>query len=129
MQLNFNLFKSQIFITLLMLMFLNACGGSDTATPAKAPDILDTFSPVITLNGENSITLALNDIYSELGASATDNIDGSVEVVISGSVAISILGSYTLTYTATDSANNASFITRIVEVVLPADTTPPVITL
>jgi len=108
-------------------MFLSACGGSDTATETQSP--ADTTAPIITLNGDSNITLTLNENYNEQGASATDDRDGSVEVVISGTVDASTLDSYTITYTATDNANNTSNITRTVEVVLPPDTTAPVITL
>jgi len=120
-----NLYNFRIFITLLMLTFLTACGGSGTETP----NIPDTTPPVITLNGESSITLLLNEIYSELGASAIDNRDSTVEVVVSGTVDTSTLGSYTIMYTATDRANNSSSTIRTVEVVIPPDTTAPIITL
>ena len=105
---------------MLIVTLLMACGGSKTP---------DTTPPVITLNGNSIITLFLNDSYNELGASAIDDRDGRIGVVISGSVDINVLGSYTITYSATDNAENIQRITRTVVVVLPPDTTPPVITL
>jgi len=108
-----------------MLTFLTACGGSETETP----DTHDIIAPVITLNGDSSITLFLNETYNELGASATDDRDGIVDVTIEGSVDSATLGNFTITYSATDDADNNTSITRIVVVVLPLDITPPIITL
>ncbi|RUM72172.1 MAG: hypothetical protein DSZ09_01885, partial [Sulfurovum sp.] len=84
--------------------------------------------PVITLNG-GDVTLTVGDTYTEQGATATDDRDGNVEVTISGNVDTTTAGVYTVTYTATDTADNNATETRTVTVTLPADTTPPVITL
>jgi len=94
-------------------------------------DILDTLAPVITLIGANPITLIEGSQYIELGASAIDDKDDHVEVNISGSVDVETVGVYTVTYTATDKAGNASSLERIVKVVSGAtpDTTKPVILL
>jgi len=89
----------------------------------------DTTSPVITLNGDSSITMFLNETYNELGASATDNTDGTVQVVISGTVDISTLGNYIVIYTGTDSAGNTSSVIRTIIVVEPPDISAPIITL
>ena len=43
--------------------------------------------------------------------------DGVVDVVVTGSVDITTAGTYTLTYTATDSVGNTAEITRIVTVI------------
>ncbi len=89
----------------------------------------DTIPPVITLKGDANITLKVGDTYTEAGATAVDDRDGNVSVDVSGSVDTSKVGTYTLTYTAKDKANNTSQKSRVVHVVLPTDTTPPVITL
>ena len=110
-----------------MLMFLTACGGSTDNDVTVTPP--DTTPPVITLNGDITITLFIDENNDELGANANDDRDGTVEVIISGAVDTSTLGNYTLTYTASDSAGNIASVTRIVNVVLPPDTTPPAITI
>jgi len=92
-------------------------------TPTSEVDITP---PVITLNGENSITIALGIAYTEEGASAVDETDGNVTVAISGTVDVDTMDAYTISYTATDAANNSSTTTRTIYVV---DATPPVITL
>ncbi|MDQ7046720.1 MAG: DUF5011 domain-containing protein [Sulfurovum sp.] len=43
--------------------------------------------------------------YTELGATATDDRDATVSVAVSRSVDVDTVGAYTITYSATDSAN------------------------
>jgi major membrane immunogen (membrane-anchored lipoprotein) len=125
MQALVNVFSSKITI-IILLSFLVACGGSDSE---PTPPVPDANAPVITLNGEANVTLFLNDSYTEQGATAVDDRDGTVEVVITGSVDTSNPGTYTISYSATDNAGNNSSVERTVNVVLPPDTTAPVITL
>ena len=89
----------------------------------------DTTLPVITLVGSSQETITQNQSYTEQGASATDNLDGAVNVTISGSVNTSTVGTYTITYSATDRAGNTSTETRTVTVNALPDTEAPVITL
>jgi beta-glucosidase len=110
----------------LCFSLLTACGGGGSSVPPTvvAPD---TAAPVITLNGDASVQLNEGEAYEEQGATAQDNVDGSVDVVVSGEVG-SEPGVYTITYTATDAAGNSSQTTREVTV-LAVDTMPPLITL
>ncbi|WP_111683126.1 immunoglobulin-like domain-containing protein [Winogradskyella tangerina] len=91
----------------------------------------DTEAPVITLNGASTINLDLGDTYTELGATATDNVDGNLtsSIVVGGdTVNTNVVGSYVVTYNVSDTAGNAATeVTRTVNV--NPDTTPPVITL
>jgi hypothetical protein len=73
----------------------------------------DTTAPQITLNGDATYPLALDIDYIEPGAIATDDRDGQVDVTVSGSVG-STIGTYDVTYTATDAAGNSSSVTRTV---------------
>ncbi len=86
------------------------------ASFARTVTLIDVTPPVLVLNGEANITLEQNANYIELGATATDNSDGNISVEISGSVDTSREGSYTLTYTATDSSGNSASVTRVVTV-------------
>lgn len=83
----------------------------------------DTEKPVIKLFGDEKITLNVDDEYEELGAIATDNIDGDItsKIKISGKVDTSMVGSYTITYTVSDSSKNKSSKKRIVEVIEEED--------
>jgi hypothetical protein len=81
----------------------------------------DTTPPVVTLNGAATQTISLQGTYTELNASANDDVDGAVTPVISGTVNVNLTGTYTITYTATDKAGNAGTATRTVKVVNDAD--------
>lgn len=78
----------------------------------------DRVAPVISLNGESSVQLAAGQEYVEMGATASDDIDGDLteQVTISGSVNTSVVGTYSLTYTATDRATNNASVQRSVQV-------------
>jgi hypothetical protein len=88
---------------------------------------LDVTAPAVTLTGPSSITLECPGPYIEQGATVTDDCDLALSASITGSVDVHRVGTYTLTYAATDAAGNTSTpVTRTVNMV---DTTPPVITL
>ena len=61
------------------------------------------------------MAIAFGNTYSEPGVSATDLVDGTVSVSSSGIVG-SALGTYTLSYTASDSAGNSTQVIRTVTV-------------
>lgn len=56
----------------------------------------DTTLPVISLNGSSSVTVIQNETYSDAGATATDDRDGTVVVTTTGSVKTSTVGTYTI---------------------------------
>ena len=78
----------------------------------------DTTAPVITVLGDNPATVEQGAIYTDAGATA----DGGETVTTSGTVDTSTVGAYTLTYSATDAANNTGTATRTVNVVAPSNT-------
>jgi beta-glucanase (GH16 family) len=82
----------------------------------------DTTAPQITLNSYAIYPLAFDDNYIEPGAIATDDRDGEIVVTVSGVVG-STIGSYDLTYTATDTAGNSSSVTRTIIVDIPPSIT------
>ena len=92
---------------------------------------VDKVPPIITLKGKSTVTIVQGSQYTDAGATARDNVDGTVKVVRTGQVNTSKLGTYTIIYTATDKAGNKATKKRTVKVVkkVVADTTPPVITL
>ena len=87
----------------------------NTATKTRTVTVADTTDPVITLNGDATVTVEQGTAYTDAGASATDAADSDVELVLSGSVEAAV-GTYTLTYTATDDAGNSAVVTRTVNV-------------
>jgi hypothetical protein len=108
----------------------------NTATLLRIVNVIviippDTTEPVIILIGDNPVTVEQNTTYTDAGATASDAVDGTVSVISSGTVDTSVVGSYTITYTSTDVAGNTATLLRIVNVIviIPPDTTEPVITL
>jgi hypothetical protein len=75
-------------------------------------NLLDTEAPVITLLGDNPINIEVGTPYTEAGATS----DGGETVTISGTVDISVVGTYTISYSATDLAGNTGTATRTVNV-------------
>jgi len=104
-----------------MTILLTACGGGGGGGT-------DTTKPVITILGDNPATVVLNTGYTDAGATAVDDVDGNVTVTGSGAVDTTMVGTYTITYSATDTAGNTATATRTVNVVATPDTTAPVIT-
>lgn len=90
-------------------------------------NIIDNLAPIVTLIGDEIVTVNYLDDYTELGISYTDNLSEDLDYVISGSVDTSVLGEYILEYTVTDSYGNvSSVVTRTVNVV---DTVDPLVEL
>jgi len=83
----------------------------------RAPD---TTPPVITLNGSANIIVGTNTIYIDAGATATDNMDGTLTsaIITINPVNTTIPGTYLVTYNVTDSSGNrATQVTRTVNVI------------
>ena len=92
-------------------------------------NVVDTTPPVIDLIGNSPKLVEVNTPYNDLGAIATDNLDGDVtaNIVVGGlPINTSVLGSNIVTYDVTDSSGNAAHAERIVTVI---DIAPPVITI
>jgi len=85
-----------------------------TVTALAETSTADTTPPVITLNGDATMTLTIGDTFTDPGATAQDNIDGTVNVITTGTVNTTTAGTYTLTYTATDASGNTATLTRTV---------------
>jgi hypothetical protein len=86
----------------------------------------DTTAPVITLVGANPQIIELGSTYQELGATATDEIDGNISaniIINSSNVNTSVAGTYQVTYDVSDVAENHIQKIRTVNVV---DTTTPI---
>jgi hypothetical protein len=77
----------------------------------------DTDPPVIELLGEPEVDMEVGGDYADPGAMATDDFDGTLTPVSDGQVDAAVVGSYTITYRAVDSAGNAAVpVTRTVHV-------------
>ena len=81
---------------------------------------VDHEGPTIELNGDMETTVSLGDTYEDPGVkSVVDDTDGEMDisvVSVEGEVDTSTVGTYEITYTARDSLNNRSRVTRTVKV-------------
>ena len=109
----------------------DATGNAATQVTRTVNVIPDTIAPVITLVGASTINLNVGDVYTEQGATASDDKDGDItaSIVTAGdTVNTNTAGAYVVTYNVSDAAGNpATEVTRTVNVI--PDTTSPVITL
>ena len=113
---------------LLTYRVTNTRGNSSTATRTVIVST-DSVNPVITLNGNSTMSIVQNTTFTDPGATATDNVDGNItnRIQTSGTVNTSVVGTYLIQYSVSDTAGNSSSVTRTVYVVAAAST--PVITL
>jgi hypothetical protein len=98
----------------------------NTASANQTISVIDATAPSIVVTGPNPQVVECQTAYNELGATASDNCSGSFAATPSGTVDANVVGSYIVTYTATDAAGNTATATRTVNVV---DTTAPTTTL
>lgn len=100
---------------------------SNELTKTRKVIVKDTTAPVLTLKGDDVITLAIGDKYEEPGVSVTDNSGEIIKYKISNNqFDTSIQGVYRIVYTASDSSDNTSTVTREVRV---QDPNAPILTL
>jgi len=105
----------------------DAAGNNSTAS--RTIEVKDTTAPVITILGNNPLEIEKGDPYTEPGAQAVDNVEGTVSLNasnITGSADTSTVGSYTINYSYTDTGGNTATANRTVNIV---DTGIPSITL
>jgi hypothetical protein len=104
--------------------------GLDATQVTRTVNVTIDDPPVITLIGPAELTLTVGDSYTEQGASAQDPEDGDVSdnIVISGdAVNAAVIGTYIVTYDATDTTGNqAAQLTRTVVVNAPPFVPSPV---
>lgn len=84
---------------------------------------VDRETPSIKLKGNTTYYLALGSSYKEAGYTVSDNCDSDVKVEISGEIDNNKVGTYELIYTAVDSSNNKTSVTRYVVVKDMSDNT------
>lgn len=108
----------------------NASDGNNTYTSKRVVIVTNNISkseddlksiPEIVLAGSTNFDIDLGTPYVEPGYKATDLIDGDLtsKVRIDGKVETGMTGTYTLTYTVTNSSNNSTTARRVVTVKKP----------
>ena len=105
---------------------------TNTVTVSRTVIVEDTTPPELTLTGSSSVTIEVDDPYSDAGAECTDTVDGTITPAKTlDDVDTSQVGSYTVTYSCTDAATNTVTVSRTVnvETSVEPDTDAPVIAL
>ena len=104
----------------------DAAGNAATQVTRTVNITADVTVPVITRVGDATVSLELGSTYTDAGATAVDNIDGTITssiVADTSAVNVNAVGTYTVTYNVSDAAGNAATqVTRTVQVVLIAIT-------
>jgi uncharacterized protein YjbI with pentapeptide repeats len=92
------------------------------ATSTVTVPVVDTTAPIITLVGADLQIIEVGGIYNELGATASDNLDGDITAsIVTDSTAVNTAtpGSYFVTYDVTDAnGNSATQVSRVVDIVV-----------
>ena len=106
---------------------VQSVSGVDSLATSLAAVTVDTTAPVITLANDTVAgnTGVVGTAYTDPGATATDNVDTSVDVVLGGDTLDinTAAGTYLITYDATDTAGNGAVqVERTVTVTEPAST-------
>lgn len=134
---NFKNYNNLVYVGMKMnfvqgpMYFAN---GNFKIIPRNVADVdftnIDTIKPIITVIGGFNITVKKDSVYTDLGATATDDKDGNITANIrkTGSVNTAVVGVYNISYAVNDRGGNLDSVVRIVTVVAN-DITNPVITL
>lgn len=77
----------------------------------------DTVAPVIILNSSSVIEVLVNSTFVNPSASCIDNSGSTCIININGSVNTSVLGNYSIVYSANDSSGNSVSVNQTVSVV------------
>ena len=113
----------------IRLKTVNSSIKVDDVSLVLTSSIVDTTAPVITLLGDDTVTIEVGSPYTDAGATATDNYDGDItsSIFTVSTVNTAIVGVYTVRYNVSDASGNAAV--ELIRTVNVVDTTLPVITL
>ena len=92
----------------------NSLGG--TGVVSRTVVVQDKTPPVVTILGSNPMTNLLNVAFVDPGATALDACGGTFAVTTNSTVNVNVPGTYTVTYTSTDSSSNTTNAVRTVVV-------------
>lgn len=78
---------------------------------------IDKIAPVISLVGDQSMTVDKDSSFTDPGATASDNVDLNLTpTVVTNTVNTAVAGSYVVTYLVADSAGNTTTAVRSIDV-------------
>jgi len=82
---------------------------------------LPSEAPVITLNGNNPIQVEVSSSFTDPGATAVDYLGTTIPVQVIGEVIPNVMGTYTLTYIATDNSGISELTSEVIRTVNVVD--------
>jgi hypothetical protein len=108
------------------LTYSATANGFTTTATRNVTVTPDNTAPVIQVLGANPMTVECHTSFTDPGATAHDACAGDFAATASGSVNVNVVGTYVISYNATDPSGFAATpVTRTVNVV---DTTAPAVT-
>ncbi|MGL6161696.1 immunoglobulin-like domain-containing protein [Microbulbifer sp.] len=107
----------------VLSLALSACGGSSDSEQSFNLEAANNQPPSITLNGGTREQITVGSTYTDPGASASDAEDGDLSgsIQMQSTLDTGTAGTYTITYTVTDSAGASVSVVRTVEAVATAE--------
>jgi uncharacterized repeat protein (TIGR01451 family) len=109
-----------------IITYSATANGQTTTANRSVTVTADASAPTIQILGANPMTVECHTSFTDPGATAHDACAGDFAATASGTVLPNVVGTYVITYSATDpSGFSATPVTRTVNVV---DTTNPVVT-
>ncbi|MEC7812319.1 MAG: DUF5011 domain-containing protein, partial [Verrucomicrobiota bacterium] len=103
--------------------------GNTAASVVRTVRVVDEVAPVITLKGEQSVTVNVGENYKDAGATANDDVDGDItqSIEITGLIITGTPGVYTLTFNVKDKSGNAA--ASVVRTIKVVELGPPMLTI
>ncbi len=114
---------NKISDSLYEIVYTATDSSGNVATTKRELEIKDTVKPIISLKGDGSLYVVNGRNYVEAGYTASDDADGDItkNVKVTGQVDTAVNGTYTLTYTVSDSSGNTATATRKIIVCSESD--------
>ena len=115
-------FKYTLKLATIMniVVVIVACGGGDNSATQ-----INSTKPLIKIIGPAYITIPKNSVYKELGATAIDAQNNTLSVKSKDNITPTIVGTYTVSYIATDATGNSATAQRKVSVTEAKDNHAP----
>ena len=90
-----------IFLLFVSFFVFNSC---------KDDSSNDTTPPIINIIGDSTVYVGKDSVYTDLGATATDDVDGDItsQINVANAVNTYITGNYQVKYNVSDKAGNAA---------------------
>lgn len=106
-----------LLVLISFTLFIGCGGGNSGDGNNPPPSANDNTPPIISIIGDNPLTLPFGSDFIDPGATAIDDIDGNLTVIATGIVDNNTIGNYTIEYSASDAAGNNASGSRTVNVV------------